>query len=316
MLTIDACFELFGFDVLIDDAFNPWLMEVRNSFFGMSQNILMISLLQVNFAPSLATDSPLDFSVKSKVLTDMLNLVGLKKSNRTTDSVNKSSSSIAVSKFAVKKNLKSSLIASEQARSEDINPTNPLQNVCYFTFHDDFGLKDEDYASVGGELRDLTYPSEDMSLADDSKCHEKLATLRFRDEFVSSHDRKVMNEFLLEQLRAERSRNGFRLVYPSEGKYGLYHNLFSEVRYNNELLGRFVFYVHSYKEIVANPIINTKKKSNGKKKADTAEKRASSSRSVTSMSEEITQEITFQPAIWSQIHNKWARVLGRSTMNI
>ena len=57
----ESCFELFGFDVLIDSALNPWLMEV-------------------NFAPSLNTDSPLDLKVKSKVLADLFNLVGVKQS--------------------------------------------------------------------------------------------------------------------------------------------------------------------------------------------------------------------------------------------
>jgi len=57
----ESCFELFGFDVLIDAALNPWLMEV-------------------NFAPSLNTDSPLDLKVKSKVLADLFNLVGVKQS--------------------------------------------------------------------------------------------------------------------------------------------------------------------------------------------------------------------------------------------
>jgi tubulin polyglutamylase TTLL5 len=55
----ESCFELFGFDVLIDSDLNPWLMEV-------------------NFAPSLNTDSPLDLKVKSKVLSDLFNLIGVK----------------------------------------------------------------------------------------------------------------------------------------------------------------------------------------------------------------------------------------------
>lgn len=55
---VGNCFELFGFDILIDDALKPWLLEV-------------------NLSPSLSADSPLDVKVKASLLTDLLNLVGV-----------------------------------------------------------------------------------------------------------------------------------------------------------------------------------------------------------------------------------------------
>ncbi|NWH62515.1 TTLL5 polyglutamylase, partial [Geococcyx californianus] len=51
------CFELYGFDVLIDDALKPWLLEV-------------------NLSPSLACDAPLDLKIKASMLSDMFTLVG------------------------------------------------------------------------------------------------------------------------------------------------------------------------------------------------------------------------------------------------
>ncbi len=59
------CFELFGFDVLIDESLQPHLLEV-------------------NFSPSLNTDSPLDFNIKNKVLVDLFNLVGIPNPKMTT----------------------------------------------------------------------------------------------------------------------------------------------------------------------------------------------------------------------------------------
>ncbi len=52
------CFELFGFDILLDDAYKPWLIEV-------------------NMCPSLASDSPLDQKIKGNLVADMLTLVGI-----------------------------------------------------------------------------------------------------------------------------------------------------------------------------------------------------------------------------------------------
>ena len=64
------CFELLGFDILIDSDLKPWLLEV-------------------NLSPSLATDSPLDLSIKSTLLADVYNLVGVKRFDRKKESLNK-----------------------------------------------------------------------------------------------------------------------------------------------------------------------------------------------------------------------------------
>lgn len=52
------CFELLGFDILIDEKFKPWLLEV-------------------NLSPSLNTDTQLDFKVKGALIADLFTLVGL-----------------------------------------------------------------------------------------------------------------------------------------------------------------------------------------------------------------------------------------------
>lgn len=52
------CFEILGFDVILDNRFKPWLLEVNHS-------------------PSFATDSDLDFEIKKAVITEALLLVNL-----------------------------------------------------------------------------------------------------------------------------------------------------------------------------------------------------------------------------------------------
>lgn len=64
------CFELFGFDILLDSDLKPWLLEV-------------------NLSPSMAADSPLDWNIKSNVITDTFNLIGMKRFDRKKESLNK-----------------------------------------------------------------------------------------------------------------------------------------------------------------------------------------------------------------------------------
>jgi tubulin polyglutamylase TTLL6/13 len=52
------CFQILGFDVMIDSDLKPWLIEV-------------------NHAPSLATDSAFDLNVKRKLVADTIKLLNL-----------------------------------------------------------------------------------------------------------------------------------------------------------------------------------------------------------------------------------------------
>lgn len=53
------CFELFGFDILIDDEFKPWLLEV-------------------NYNPALCLDCSIDDTVKRRLLHDIVELLNYK----------------------------------------------------------------------------------------------------------------------------------------------------------------------------------------------------------------------------------------------
>ena len=70
MSTRNNCFELLGFDVLIDQDLKPWLVEV-------------------NLSPSLACDSPIDLKIKHGLFLDTMNICCLKKFDRRRDNVNK-----------------------------------------------------------------------------------------------------------------------------------------------------------------------------------------------------------------------------------
>ena len=53
------CFELFGFDIMLDEALKPWLIEV-------------------NCSPALGTTEKADYAVKEPLLKDMMHLLEMK----------------------------------------------------------------------------------------------------------------------------------------------------------------------------------------------------------------------------------------------
>lgn len=52
----DMCFQILGFDIILDDKIEPYLLEVNHN-------------------PSLITDTPLDRFIKKKLVKDTLNLL-------------------------------------------------------------------------------------------------------------------------------------------------------------------------------------------------------------------------------------------------
>lgn len=56
-----GCFELFGFDIMLDSNLKPWLLEV-------------------NCAPALSMDSEVDERIKIPLITDTLRLIGIAES--------------------------------------------------------------------------------------------------------------------------------------------------------------------------------------------------------------------------------------------
>ena len=59
----NVCFEIFGFDVLLDSNLRPHLLEI-------------------NISPSLSSSSPLDKKIKTMLICDTVNLVGIRPYDR------------------------------------------------------------------------------------------------------------------------------------------------------------------------------------------------------------------------------------------
>lgn len=52
---LDCCFELLGFDVILDSGLKPWLLEV-------------------NGTPAMAMDNEIDYQIKPRLIRDTVNL--------------------------------------------------------------------------------------------------------------------------------------------------------------------------------------------------------------------------------------------------
>lgn len=61
----NVCFEIYGFDILLDNKLRPHLLEI-------------------NISPSLSSSSPLDKKIKTTLICDTMNLIGIMPYDRKT----------------------------------------------------------------------------------------------------------------------------------------------------------------------------------------------------------------------------------------
>lgn len=149
------CFEILGYDVLIDSDLKPWLLEA-------------------NLSPSLTPDSPLDLKLKGQVVSDAFTLIGMKKFDWRKESMNK-----------VKHRMKGIY-----ARGKSLNTwfaynftsyapsqTGSIQSIK--TYLNAIGP-----AQINNEL--LKYLEIDSSLKEHSELVKKLIPMKFKDILVET----------------------------------------------------------------------------------------------------------------------------------
>ena len=146
---------MLGFDILIDSDLKPWLLEI-------------------NLSPSLSADSPLDFTIKTNLIADSLNLAGVMKFDRKKESINK---------------MKNRMKGSYSGRAGYTTKTGPINLKGLFTDETEEVIK---LGSISKELE-----KQILDLENESKEYKelmiKIARLKHRDlikEIVYEYERK------------------------------------------------------------------------------------------------------------------------------
>lgn len=187
-------FEILGFDVLIDSELKPWLLEA-------------------NLSPSLSSDSPLDFKIKSNLITDAFNIIGFKKFDRRKESVNK-----------IKHRMKGLY-----ARGKSLN--NRYGNNFSYNYKDQNKQSTKSFmqnaSSKDVETELVRYLQMDKSLAEYKDVVKKLIPMKFRD---------ILKQWLEEQSK----RSNFIRIYPAENT-NIYDKYFKSVRPYNVFLYKWLY---------------------------------------------------------------------------
>lgn len=179
---------------MIDSELKPWLLEA-------------------NLSPSLSSDSPLDFKIKSNLITDAFNIVGFRKYDRRKESVNKIKHRMK-GLYARGKSLNSRYGNNFSYNYKDNNRNNMK------SFMQNANTKD-----IEAEL--IRYIQYDPSLAGYKNILKKLIPLKCKE---------VLKQALHENAR----RGNFIRIYPAKGT-DVYDKYFKSVRPYNVFLYKCLY---------------------------------------------------------------------------
>ncbi|CAI2383344.1 unnamed protein product [Moneuplotes crassus] len=212
-----TCFELFGFDVLIDSNYKPWVMEI-------------------NLSPSLACDAPLDFKIKSKLIYETLNLVGIKQFDRKEEARKK-----------IKSRTRAGLNHLTKGPQFSQLPT-PAQilKAPIEIFGSGFLNKDEIHTRSMADTEKLSIDEETRGIINDMvENNLKLSEGQIYDIFkkVSHKKKEVLRDTIMENQRM----GDFTRIFPSKGT-DKYFKFFSNQNNSNKLTYDFLYNIKQQEE--------------------------------------------------------------------
>ena len=217
------CFEIYGFDVIIDDAFRPWLLEV-------------------NVAPSLSSSSPYDKKVKTTLLSDTMHLMGYnifdrKKLDEERQKKKKDASGIGIGKTDFKKS-KSTKAEPDNTEDDAISPLTIKPKIEKNMRMIDFGspIKAKPYNMTSQlKLRDAG----DIS-GTKVKIRDKMMLPSFLDKFdyLSEEDLDILASYEEESYR--RTQTHFSTLFPTKETIELLGPHFECLRHANSVLWEYI----------------------------------------------------------------------------
>ena len=214
------CFEVYGFDIMIDSDFKPWLIEI-------------------NLSPSLACDSQLDLKIKSQLLADTFNLIGVRQFNRKAESANK-----AKNRMKSYQNRGKSISSQANRYNGIFNPLKDIHNLNNqlggaFNLFMTKSIGANRSGSCEGLEINFTQQANPNTIQminnldsepeykDDLDMLKKLAMIKHKE---------VLRETLLELLR----KGSYVCIYPARGSE-VYDQYFAQQRPLNRFINRVIF---------------------------------------------------------------------------
>eukprot|EP01004_Peranema_trichophorum_P011128 NODE_998_length_2193_cov_39.142029_g852_i0.p1 GENE.NODE_998_length_2193_cov_39.142029_g852_i0~~NODE_998_length_2193_cov_39.142029_g852_i0.p1 ORF type:complete len:651 (-),score=107.31 NODE_998_length_2193_cov_39.142029_g852_i0:239-2098(-) len=179
----NSCYELYGFDVMIDSDFKVYLIEI-------------------NIVPSLHTCSPLDKKIKSMLVAEMFNLIGIQPYDR-----------------------------KEYAEQEEMRKRKRLLGFNSSTIN-------EANSNVSSRCTVIPQPGNNLPITLGLSKNRKSIESLWKPDYLSDlspEDKDIIRDHVDEVNRA----GHFRCCFPTANTENKYSHLFEAPRFNNVLLCRW-----------------------------------------------------------------------------
>jgi len=204
----NQCFEIYGFDVIIDAKLRPWLLEV-------------------NVAPSLSSSSPYDKQVKTMLLCDTLHLVGFQPFDRKKLEDEK------------KKENRHRLLGFEPTRHGGRGVHKQEDPDCQMPSSAQKGLQQQTPVKQKSLQSELNSPDKyERSAVKAGGTREKAVIPSFLDGFsqLTEDDMEILADFEEEQSR----RGHFETIFPTKEAIESLGGYFESQRHANSVLWQYI----------------------------------------------------------------------------